>query len=79
MVQDNAAVEQVRSLLRQLVSAKDGETLKKLVAENIMLCDGVFFAELEALTAEFQRRGDEASARKLKELGNFMARLRFMI
>ena len=27
----------------------------------------------------FRARGDESSARKLKEVGDFMARLRFMI
>jgi hypothetical protein len=31
------------------------------------------------MVEQFRARNDEASARKLKEVGDFMARLRFMI
>ncbi|RME47836.1 MAG: hypothetical protein D6796_07200 [Caldilineae bacterium] len=72
-------VQQARDLLRKLVAARDGDELKKLVADHIMWCDGIFFAELDLLVEEFERRGDEASAAKLKSLGDYMARLRFMI
>ena len=72
-------VQQARDLLRKLVAASDGDELKKIVADHIMWCDGTFFAELDSLVEEFHRRGDDASAAKLKALGDYMARLRFMI
>jgi len=67
------------ALLKQLIEAKDGVELQKIISENIMWCDGVFFSELDRLTTEFKRRGDESSAAKLQEMGDYMARLRFMI
>jgi len=73
------SIRYARDLLKKLIDARDGDELKQLVAENIMWCDGVFFAELEGMVDEFKRRGDDSSAQKLKELGDFMARLRFMI
>jgi len=73
------SIQQARDLLKKLINAKDGDELKKLVSDNVMWCDGVFFAELDGMVDEFKRRGDETSAKKLKELGDFMARLRFMI
>ena len=48
-------------------------------ATTSALATAFFFAELEALVETFKARGDEASAQKLKELGDYMARLRFMI
>jgi len=53
--------------------------LQQVISNNIGLCDGVFFAELESVVEQFKAGGDAASARKLKELGDYMARLRFMI
>ena len=38
-----------------------------------------FFAELERFVEMYTERGDKNSAHKLKELGDYMARLRFMI
>ena len=71
--------QQAQALLKKLIQAKDKEELQKVISNNISACDGVFFAELEALVENFRARGDETSARKLKELGDYMARLRFMI
>ncbi len=72
-------VKTAHALLKQLIEAKDGDALQKIISENIMWCDGVFFSELDRLVAEFKRRGDASSAAKLKEVGDYMARLRFMI
>ncbi|HEY86352.1 MAG TPA: hypothetical protein G4N96_14705 [Chloroflexi bacterium] len=72
-------LQAAHALLKQLTEAKDGDELQKIISENIMWCDGVFFSELDLLTTEFKRRGDESSAAKLKEVGDYMARLRFMI
>ena len=72
-------VKPAHALLKQIIEAKDGDELQKIISENIMWCNGVFFSELDRLTAEFQRRGDANSAAKLKEVGDYMARLRFMI
>ncbi len=72
-------IQYAQDLLRKIINAKDGDALHKIIADNVMWCDGVFFAELENMVAEYHQRGDEISARKLKEVGDFMARLRFMI
>ena len=71
--------QQARTLVKKIVQAKDRDELQKIIGDNISACDGVFFAELEAVVEQFRARGDESSARKLKEVGDFMARLRFMI
>ena len=71
--------QQAQALLKKIITAKDKDQLQDVVSNNISSCDGVFFAELEALVETFKARGDESSAQKLKELGDYMARLRFMI
>lgn len=71
--------KQAQALLKKIIQAKDKDELQKIISSNISSCDGVFFAELEATVENFRARGDETSARKLKELGDYMARLRFMI
>ncbi|MCB0214378.1 MAG: hypothetical protein KDJ52_33875, partial [Anaerolineae bacterium] len=71
--------QQARALLKKLINAKDKDELQKIISNNVSSCDGVFFAELEAVVDQFRARGDEASAQKLKALGDYMARLRFMI
>lgn len=71
--------QQARTLLKKIIRAKDKEDLQQIISSNISSCDGIFFAELEATVEQFRARGDESSARKLKEVGDFMARLRFMI
>lgn len=71
--------QQAQALVKRIIQARDKDELQKIIGDNISACDGVFFAELEATVERFRARGDEASARKLKEVGDFMARLRFMI
>ncbi len=71
--------QQARELVKKIVQAKDKDELQTIIGQNINRCDSLFFAELEAVVEQFRARGDESSARKLKELGDFMARLRFMI
>lgn len=71
--------QQARTLLKKLINAKDKDELQKVISNNVSSCDGVFFAELEATVEQFRARGDEASAQKLKALGDYMARLRFVI
>ena len=71
--------QQARTLVKKIIQAKDKDELQKIIGDNISACDGLFFAELEAVVEQFRAKGDEASARKLKEVGDFMARLRFMI
>lgn len=73
------SIQDAHKLLKKIVDAKTGDELKKIISSNVMWCDGIFFAELEKMVTEFHRRGDERSAEKLKEVGDFMARLRFMI
>ncbi|MDH3675605.1 MAG: hypothetical protein OES12_08930 [Anaerolineae bacterium] len=71
--------QQAQALLKKIVRAKDRDELQQIISNNISACDGVFFAELEAMVENFKAKGDQASARKLQELGDYMARLRFMI
>ena len=71
--------QQARELIKKIIQAKDRDELQKIISDNVSACDGVFFAELEAVVEQFRARQDEASAHKLKEVGDFMARLRFMI
>ena len=71
--------QEARRLLKKLIEAKDKDELQRVVSNNVSQCDGVFFAELEAMVEQFKARNDLSSAQKLKELGDFMARLRFMI
>lgn len=71
--------QQARQLVKEICQARSPEELKKIISDNLSQCDGVFFSELDQMVAEFRARGDEASARKLKEVGDHMARLRFMI
>ncbi len=70
---------QAQALLKKLIQAKDKEDLQKIVSANISQCDSTFFAELNRTVAQYRAKNDESSASKLKELGDFMARLRFMI
>ncbi len=71
--------QQARELIKKIVQAKDKTELQQIISDHISWCDGVFFAELEATVEQFRARNDESSARKLKEVGDLMARLRFMI
>jgi hypothetical protein len=71
--------QQAQALLKKIIQAKDKDELQEVISNNISACDGVFFAELEVMVERFQAKGDEASAYKLKALGDYMARLRFMI
>ncbi len=73
------SINAAHDLLKKIIHAKDGDALHKVISNNVMWCDGVFFAELDKMVDEFKTRGDENSAAKLKEVGDFMARLRFMI
>ncbi len=71
--------QQARELVKKIVQAKDKAELQTIIGQNISCCDSLFFAELGAVVEQFRARGDESSARKLKEVGDFMARLRFTI
>ena len=72
-------VQEAQKLLRKIVNAEDGRALERIISANIHTCDGVFFAQLDGLVEEYKRRGDHHSATQLKQVGDYMARLRFMI
>ena len=71
--------QQAQDLVKKIIRARDKDELQKIISGNISACDGVFFAELEAVVENFRAKNDESSARKLKEVGDLMARLRFLI
>ncbi len=71
--------EQARDIIRQLASAESKQELQKLMGEYISVCDDVFFRVLSDKVQQMREQGDEDDARKLQEMGDVMARLRFMI
>ncbi len=71
--------EQARDIIRQLASAESKEELQRLIGRYISMCDDVFFSVLSDVVGQMRKQGDEANARKLQEMGDVMARLRFMI
>jgi hypothetical protein len=71
--------DQARDIIRQLVAARDKEDLQKLMGTYISACDNVFFSVLSDTVAQMREQGDEANAGKLKEMGDMLARLRFLI
>jgi hypothetical protein len=71
--------EQARDIIRQLAAAESKEELQKLMGEYISVCDDVFFRVLSDTVVQMREQGDKRNARKLQEMGDVMARLRFMI
>ncbi len=71
--------DQARDIIRRLASASNKEELQKLIGRYISVCDDVFFSVLSEIVKESRAQGDEANARKLQEMGDVMARLRFLI
>ncbi len=71
--------DQAHDIIRQLASAESRKELQKLIGEYISVCDDVFFRVLSDSVQQMRDQGDVDNARKLQEMGNVMARLRFMI
>ena len=71
--------EKAHDIIRQLASAQNKEELQKLIGQHISVCDDVFFRVLSKTAEQMRQQGDEANARKLREVGDAMARLRFLI
>lgn len=71
--------EQARDIIRQLAAAQNKEELQKLIGQYVSVCDDVFFSVLSDIVKEMRTQGDEVNAHKLQEMGNVMARLRFLI
>jgi uncharacterized protein YqeY len=71
--------DQARDIIRRLASASNKEELQELIGRYISVCDDVFFSVLSEIVKERRAQGDEANARKLQEMGDVMARLRFLI
>jgi hypothetical protein len=71
--------QEARNLLKKIIQAKDKAELQQVISQNVSQCDGVFFAELAGLVESYRAENDLSSAQKLQEVGDFMARLRFMI
>lgn len=71
--------EQAHDIIRQLAAAESKEELQKLIGRYISVCDDVFFRVLSDTVEQMREAGDEANARKLQEMGDMMARLRFLI
>ena len=72
-------VQEANKLLKKIINAQNSDELKDVISRNVHVCDGIFFAQLDELVEEYKKRGDEYSAAQLKQVGDYMARLRFMI
>ena len=71
--------EQAHDIIRRLASAQNKEELQKLMGQYISACDDVFFRVLSDTAEQMRQQGDEVNGRKLREVGDAMARLRFLI
>lgn len=71
--------DQALDIIQQLTEAENREELQKLIGRYISACDDVFFRVLSDTVEQMRARGDELDARKLQEMGDMMARLRFLI
>lgn len=71
--------DQALDIIQQLTEAQNREELQKLIGRYISVCDDVFFRVLSDTVEQMRARGDELDARKLQEMGDMMARLRFLI
>lgn len=71
--------EQAHDIISQLASAQNKEELQKLMGQYISVCDDVFFRVLSDTAEQMRQQGNEVNARKLQEVGDAMARLRFLI
>jgi len=71
--------DQALDIIQQLTEAQNREELQKLIGQYISVCDDVFFRVLSDTVEQMRARGDELDARKLQEMGDMMARLRFLI
>jgi hypothetical protein len=71
--------EQAQDIIRQLAAAKDKQELQRLMGQYISVCDDVFFSVLSEIVKQMRAQGDEVNAGKLQQMGDVMARLRFMI
>ena len=71
--------DQAHDIIRQIASAESRKELQKLIGEYISVCDDVFFRVLSDSVQQMRDQGDEDNAHKLQEMGDAMARLRFMI
>jgi uncharacterized protein YqeY len=71
--------EQARDIIRQLAAAQNKQELQKLMGQYISVCDDVFFSVLSEIVKQMRAQGDELNARKLQQMGDVMARLRFLI
>jgi len=71
--------EQARDIIRQLAAAQTKQELQRLMGQYISMCDDVFFSVLSEIVKQMRAQGDEVNAHKLQQMGDVMARLRFMI
>jgi hypothetical protein len=71
--------EQAHDIIRKIAAAETKAELQKLIGHYISACDDVFFSVLSDIVQQKRRQGDEGNARKLQEVGDMMARLRFLI
>jgi hypothetical protein len=71
--------EQAQDIIRQLAAAQNKQELQQLMGQYISVCDDVFFSVLSEIVKQMRAQGDEVNAGKLQQMGDVMARLRFMI
>ncbi len=67
------------ALIKELMAVKSKEELQEKMGANLSRVDGTFFSVLNDVAAQLRAQGRTDAARHLTNIGDSLARLRFMI
>lgn len=71
--------EESIALIKQLMAAKTTEELQEKMGEQMSRVDGAFFNVLNQVVTRLRAQGKTDAAQHLTNIGDALARLRFMI
>jgi len=67
------------ALIKELMAVKTKDELQDKMGENMGRVDGTFFTVVGAVSARLRAQGKADAANHLGQIGDALARLRFMI
>ena len=67
------------ALIKQLMAVKTKEALQEKMGEHMSQVDSTFFNVLSHVAAQLRAQGKADAAQHLSNIGDSLARLRFMI
>jgi hypothetical protein len=67
------------ALIKELMAVKTKDELQDKMGENMGRVDGTFFTVVDAVSARLRAQGKADAANHLGQIGDALARLRFMI